>query len=1700
MAKTIKTFVNTGNEETNQLVDVVQGSGDKGKPTRIKAVKGARYQLQDPANKDAGPEQVRSKRVGKNLHVILGDGTDADLIVENYYEENKTTDGSSGLFGRAEDGGLYEYIPEDPIEAGTVANLKDGGSAVSQVLGGGVLADDFVLSALPLVAAAGVSPLAIAGGAAAAAAAGGGGGGGGGVTPTPVVIPSTPAVPGITDNAGAHIGPLVDGELTDDTKPVFSGKGTAGNTIKVYDGTTVIATTTVKSDGTWSVQPTEPLKNTAHSISTTESNAAGESAKSPVFNILVGKPLPPVAGEIIDNVGETQANLKTGDETDDTTPTFNGKGKPGDIVTLYDGDKVVATTTVNTDGTWSITPQNELGGGTHTLTLTESNALGESEKSSPVTLKIVTTGPATPRALKVTDNVGDIVGEVQPNGDTDDNKPEISGMGTPGTKVKVMDGVKELGTVDVKADGTWTLTPTDALSEGAHSITTVTVDAAGKQSVPTGAYVINVDTIAPAKPSLPAATDNVGTATGAIVNGTTTDDASPDFSGTGVPGDKIRVLDGTTLLGEATVGTDGKWNFTPTKPLGNGAHSITLVEIDPAGNKSEPSPALTFNVDASAVTVAITKVLDNQGAVTADVSNNGVTDDVSPTLIGTATKNAVVTIKEGTTELGKVTADADGNWSFTPTAVQTEGKHTYTAEVTTAGATQTSSIVITVDTTAPAVPAAAITDNVGPQQGTLVNGSSTDDTTPVFSGVGTPGDTIKLYDGDKVVGSTTVKPDGTWSLKPEAAKPLAEGPHALSVTATDPAGNESAKSPTTNIVVDTSAPNGGNAPLLSITTDGDNSGTVDGKELGTSETFAIKAEFDKTKVAVGDRLVVSDGVTTKVVTLTQQDIDKGFATTTFAKPAEGATLTVTAALLDATGNTTAKATDSAKLDTSGSSLNKTATIDIVAITDDSGASDFVTNDKSLTYSGTVTGFKANGDKVKVELLNAKGEVIETSYVDVTGASATTAGAGAWSWVRKAEHTDGKYTVRATIVDASDSRVNMTTPVNGTGGGQDTQVVVVDTTAPGQKEDGTDAAIAKPVVEIAEAANGISKAELADGIQTAVTLPTGTLEGDKITLTVTDPSGDKRTVDYTVTAEDVVAGKANVTVPTGQVSEDGNYSVTAVVTDKSTNVSKPSEAVSFKLDTTAPEFTSSAVATAIDENIAAVTDVYTSVTADASAVSYALKAGIGDVSKFSINAITGKVTLLESPDFEAKSSYSFTVVATDAAGNFSERAVTLAVNDLTEGFTVKLEQDTGTSNSDNITRIATINVSNLLPNATWQFKVDAGNWVNGQGSTFNATEGKHTYTVRQLVNEVVNGETTLTATLDTAAPGEASHGVDGAIPLPMVHGVPLSYYYSNEAYKDGVPMYVELPTGAAAGDKVHVVLNGTTYVADGTLLQADVNAGKWLFSVPQSNFSADTTPTFSAYVTDVAGNESKAGSALAPAPWVSELVLDSVDDQNYFDAIGATNSSTYGFAQDALRTGASKVDAYILDKTVHFTLFAQEGSAVDIYDTVGGVRTKLGTATFVADNQNGLQQWTFDTPTLTAGDHAITAIATPTGSSVSSDESAKFTFTIQTELHLDLSAVLNDDQEHLLDKVGNGLSDRIVLNLDSLIDGAKLTINGDVKDTVILQDMDINVVNDETGTYKLHEGGYWKYDLDGSGSFDLLVSDQIHRIYNTYTTA
>ena len=171
MAKQFKVLVNTGNAQNNQVLDVTQGQGAKGQPLRIAAKAGAKYQLQElDKNKEAAPEYVKVKRVGKNLHILLENSTEADIIIEDYYEV--MPEGYNGVVGQAENGNFYEYIPEDPDVKGLIPQLADGGQSVSVALGGaevvGSGAAVGILAFNPLLAALG-----LAGAGAAAAAAGG---------------------------------------------------------------------------------------------------------------------------------------------------------------------------------------------------------------------------------------------------------------------------------------------------------------------------------------------------------------------------------------------------------------------------------------------------------------------------------------------------------------------------------------------------------------------------------------------------------------------------------------------------------------------------------------------------------------------------------------------------------------------------------------------------------------------------------------------------------------------------------------------------------------------------------------------------------------------------------------------------------------------------------------------------------------------------------------------------------------------------------------------------------------------------------------------------------------------------------------------------------------------------------------------------------------------------------------------------------------------------------------------------------------------------------------------------------------------------------------------------------------------------------------------------------------------------------------
>ena len=153
MTKQFKVLVNVGKDKNAQTHAAEQGAGERGRPLVLKAQAGAKYQLVEVSKPDnRAPDNVKAKRVGKNLHLMFETDEQADVIIEDYY--SVIGDDYNAIVGRAENGRFYEYLTEDPTDNGLIPLLGDSGTAVTQALGGAEVAHYGAV-----VAAAGINPL-----------------------------------------------------------------------------------------------------------------------------------------------------------------------------------------------------------------------------------------------------------------------------------------------------------------------------------------------------------------------------------------------------------------------------------------------------------------------------------------------------------------------------------------------------------------------------------------------------------------------------------------------------------------------------------------------------------------------------------------------------------------------------------------------------------------------------------------------------------------------------------------------------------------------------------------------------------------------------------------------------------------------------------------------------------------------------------------------------------------------------------------------------------------------------------------------------------------------------------------------------------------------------------------------------------------------------------------------------------------------------------------------------------------------------------------------------------------------------------------------------------------------------------------------------------------------------------------------------
>lgn len=392
MAKIYKIQVDDGKGSEIKSIRLEPGVKNQGAPVRLVAQKGARYELQQE-RKDGNnfaPDQLRVERKGKNLQLWFDGSKSPDVVIEGFYEDAGST---SKLYGTAENGSQYEYVPQDPDVNSMPQQLKEGGSLVAVALGGPAMPADFALSALPLVAAAsgGVGGWAIAGGALLAAAAGGGAGGGGGAAKD-VTAPSAAKVAVPEAANGVNATEAADGTPVLVTLPTDAIAGDTVTTVVTKpDGTKLTLSHALTADDMAAktltqLVPASELKDAngqymdgTWTLTTTVTDAANN-VSTPVDSQFVLDTSAP--GNATGHLVHDDANDTGVDKADSITsqdkPYVEGVAEKGATVTVVVNGKSYTTTASSSDGSYKVQVTDALDNGVYTPKITATDAAGNS--------------------------------------------------------------------------------------------------------------------------------------------------------------------------------------------------------------------------------------------------------------------------------------------------------------------------------------------------------------------------------------------------------------------------------------------------------------------------------------------------------------------------------------------------------------------------------------------------------------------------------------------------------------------------------------------------------------------------------------------------------------------------------------------------------------------------------------------------------------------------------------------------------------------------------------------------------------------------------------------------------------------------------------------------------------------------------------------------------------------------------------------------------------------------------------------------------------------------------------------------------------------------------------------------------------------------------------------------------------------------
>ncbi|WIB78044.1 Ig-like domain-containing protein [Curtobacterium sp. MCPF17_002] len=497
------------------------------------------------------------------------------------------------------------------------------------------------------------------------------------------------------DDAGHTGGPLeMRGRGEPDSKVLITEKGKPAQ---------IIGETDVLVNGTWSLS-TADLDSSEHTIVATQKS---KGQNSTIAEITVN---PGQGSEVAPLVVTTPAN---GSTVETKRPVFSGTGDKGATIEIAGTSRVVATTTVDSDGKWSVPAGFDLGDAVYNLTV----------KQAPVSGAV----SAQPVTFTIKDTAGYVALTATGAFDADVSKPAtISGKATAGAVVIVRDAVgNEIARTIATSNNAYTIAiPANKAQFGVNDFT-VTQTVKGETSAPVNVS-LDYGTPTPVNITSPE-------------NGATVDKNDLTFTGTGQTGAKIDIRGSVNAIATGSV-VNGQWSAKVNYPLTNNVYNLSAVQTTKGGLTTK-----------QAITVTVTD--QSVAPLTATAAFNASNANLPAAITGTGQDGATVTVKNKGVTVGTATV-AGGKYtvSIDPKHA-TFGINTFTITQTVNGK-ESAPLNRTLDYGNPTAP--VIT--------TPANGATVAAGKVTFTGTGDSGSKIDIRGTSSTVGTSTIA-NGAWSVE-----------------------------------------------------------------------------------------------------------------------------------------------------------------------------------------------------------------------------------------------------------------------------------------------------------------------------------------------------------------------------------------------------------------------------------------------------------------------------------------------------------------------------------------------------------------------------------------------------------------------------------------------------------------------------------------------------------------------------------------------------------------------------------------------------------------------------------------------------------------------------------------------------------------------------------------------------------------------